>query len=229
MVNPFRKEMPPYKAAAPETPYQRAQQEWDERIGSARVQAENWRFIAFAAAGVALLALVTLIMVLSFRSEKVFVAEVTTGGRIVNIVPLRTAYNPTTAQKEYFIGQFIELLRTVPLDPVMAKKNWVHAYSFLSQRAASKLNALLQKNNPLEMLGKKTVAVKINNINSMSDNSCVVEWTESVVNVDGQGAVERLYSGVFTTMTRTPSTQNEIMQNPLGIYIVDFSISEKGK
>ena len=35
------------KAAEPETPYQRAAQVWDERIGSARVQARNWRYIAF--------------------------------------------------------------------------------------------------------------------------------------------------------------------------------------
>ena len=37
------------QTAAPATPYQRAEQLWDERIGSARVQAANWRLIAFAA------------------------------------------------------------------------------------------------------------------------------------------------------------------------------------
>ena len=31
----------------PETPYQRAGQVWDERIGSARVQAKNWRLAFF--------------------------------------------------------------------------------------------------------------------------------------------------------------------------------------
>ena len=31
----------------PETPYQKAAQVWDERIGSARVQAKNWRLMAF--------------------------------------------------------------------------------------------------------------------------------------------------------------------------------------
>ena len=31
----------------PETPYQKAAQVWDERIGSARIQARNWRLIAF--------------------------------------------------------------------------------------------------------------------------------------------------------------------------------------
>ena len=31
----------------PETPYQRAAQVWDDRIGSARVQAKNWRLAFF--------------------------------------------------------------------------------------------------------------------------------------------------------------------------------------
>ena len=31
----------------PETPYQQAAQVWDERIGSARLQARNWRLMAF--------------------------------------------------------------------------------------------------------------------------------------------------------------------------------------
>lgn len=44
-----------------ETPYRRAGQIWDTRIGSARVQAKNWRLMAFgslflaAGAGAALL------------------------------------------------------------------------------------------------------------------------------------------------------------------------------
>ncbi|MET4022103.1 type IV secretory pathway TrbF-like protein [Bradyrhizobium sp. S3.2.12] len=32
----------------PVTPYQRAVQVWDDRIGSARVQAKNWRLMAIA-------------------------------------------------------------------------------------------------------------------------------------------------------------------------------------
>src|SRR3546814_11637050 len=31
----------------PVTPYQRAEQLWDERIGASRVQARNWRLMAF--------------------------------------------------------------------------------------------------------------------------------------------------------------------------------------
>src|SRR5260370_525759 len=44
----FRRAVQRYgRTPEPETPYQRAGQVWDERIGSARVQARNWRLIAF--------------------------------------------------------------------------------------------------------------------------------------------------------------------------------------
>ncbi len=37
----------------PETPYQRAGQAWDERLGTARVQAKNWRLMAFGSLALA--------------------------------------------------------------------------------------------------------------------------------------------------------------------------------
>ena len=47
-MNLFRRPAAHYgKTPQPETPYQKAAQIWDERIGSARVQAKNWRYMAF--------------------------------------------------------------------------------------------------------------------------------------------------------------------------------------
>ena len=44
----FRRALQRYgRTPEPETPYQRAGQLWDERIGSARAQAKNWRLMAF--------------------------------------------------------------------------------------------------------------------------------------------------------------------------------------
>lgn len=44
----FRRAVQRYgRTPEPETPYQRAGQLWDERIGSSRVQARNWRLMAF--------------------------------------------------------------------------------------------------------------------------------------------------------------------------------------
>ena len=47
-MNLFRRSATHYgKTPQPETPYQKAAQVWDERIGTARVQARNWRYMAF--------------------------------------------------------------------------------------------------------------------------------------------------------------------------------------
>jgi len=44
----FRRPLQRYgQTPEPVTPYQKAEQLWDERIGSARVQAKNWRLMAF--------------------------------------------------------------------------------------------------------------------------------------------------------------------------------------
>ena len=42
-------------AAESHNPYARAAAAWDDRIGSARVQARNWRYIAFASMALALI------------------------------------------------------------------------------------------------------------------------------------------------------------------------------
>jgi len=66
MKNPFKKEILSYKGDVAITPYQRAQQEWDLRIGSARAQAKNWRILAILSLLVVILLLVALLICLAF-------------------------------------------------------------------------------------------------------------------------------------------------------------------
>jgi len=223
----FKKETPSYKTNAATTPYQKAKQEWDERIGVTAVQAKNWRFIAFLSLIISILLLIMLIISLSMDDSKVFVAQVTKTGQVVNVVPLQKAYTPTQAQEEYFVGQFISLAREIPLDPVLAKHNWLKAYGFLTERASVQLNKYFQKNDPTKNLGKQTVTVKINDINAVSKHSYHVDWIETTVNNSGQVTQTRNYSAVFTLTSTPPKTQKEILENPLGIYIVNFHISSR--
>ncbi|MBN1684814.1 MAG: hypothetical protein JW855_05215 [Gammaproteobacteria bacterium] len=229
MKKTFKKETQHYQAPAPETPYQKAQQEWDARLGNAAVQAKNWRFAAILSLLVSIVLLVMLIASFSMNQNHVFVAEVTKGGRIVNVAPLEVSYQPSQAQQEYFLGRFIKLIRGVPLDPVLAKQNWLEAYQFLTQRSSEQLNRILQKNNPLDLLGKKTVSVNISDMNLVNENTLEVDWVETIFDVNGQQQDQKRYSGIFTLMVKQPTTQKMIMQNPLGIYIVDFNMSLRNK
>ncbi|HBC72048.1 MAG TPA: hypothetical protein DEA62_02905 [Coxiellaceae bacterium] len=227
MKNPFKKEILSYKGDVAITPYQRAQQEWDLRIGSARAQAKNWRILAILSLLVVILLLLALLISLNNRKDHVYVAEVTKEGRVVNVAPLLVRYQPSDAQKEYFVARFIELVRSIPLDPVLAKKNWVTAYTFLTSRSGEQLNLYFKQSNPTALLGKKTITVQILDINPISPTTLHVNWTETTINSNGQEEAKKSYGGVFTIAIKQPTKQADILRNPLGIYIVDFNITSK--
>jgi type IV secretion system protein VirB5 len=86
------------RSEAPVTPYQKAAQVWDERLGSVRVQARNWRFIAFGALGLAI-ALSLQIAVLSTTSRVTpYVVEVERDGGVRAVAPATLSYEPSDAQ-----------------------------------------------------------------------------------------------------------------------------------
>lgn len=217
------------KDATPEaeTPYARARQEWDDRIGSARVQAKNWRTMALLALLASILLIILLGVTLSQNKTTVFVAEVTKSGQVVNVSALKQAYSPNQAQKEYFIAQFIKNSRSLPLDPVVAKQNWLNAYAYLSEGAAAELTADMKKAKPEEQLGKVATTVTISDINALSPNSFQVDWHEDTVDINGKPISSTNYSGVFSTTVIAPKNTQAILKNPLGIFITQFSISER--
>src|SRR5260370_4981952 len=92
---------------APATPYQRAEQLWDERIGSARVQAANWRLMAFGALALAAVAMGDDIRARSRSIVTPYVVEVDRTGATNPIAPASTEFQPNDAQIAYFLAPFV--------------------------------------------------------------------------------------------------------------------------
>src|SRR5690348_13666860 len=100
----FRRAVQRYgRTPEPVTPYQRAAQAWDERIGSARVQARNWRLAAFG--GLILSSgLSAGLLWQSMQSRVVpFVVAVDRLGEPRAIAPADRDYRPTDAQIAWFL------------------------------------------------------------------------------------------------------------------------------
>src|SRR5258707_15736051 len=100
----------------PETPYQKAAQVWDERIGAARIQARNWRLIAFGnlflAAGLA----GGLIWQAARGTVTPWVVEVDKLGQAQAVSPAIADYRPTDPQIAWHLARFIENVRSLPAD-----------------------------------------------------------------------------------------------------------------
>jgi len=124
------------KTPDPETPYQRAAQVWDERIGSARVQAKNWRLMAF---GCLILAggFATALVWQSARGTVVpYVVEIDRHGEARAVEAASAGYRPSDPQIAWHLARFIEEVRGLPADPIVVRQNWLRAYEFTTDRGA---------------------------------------------------------------------------------------------
>src|SRR3984893_9900919 len=107
---------------APATPYQRAEQLWDERIGSARVQAANWRLMAFGALALAAVAMGDDIRARSRSIVTPYVVEVDRTGAANAIAQALTEYQPSDAQIGYFLARFVQNTRALSVDPILVRQ-----------------------------------------------------------------------------------------------------------
>ena len=219
MSSAFDNEPPHYRSDLLETPYLKAQQVWDTRLGSAYSQTRQWRAIAFMLLLLCGILSISLVIAVNAPKTSVYVAEVKASGQVVNVAPLSRTYNPQQAQVEYFLGQFVQLIRTLPLDPVVAKQNWLKAYAFLSPRGANLLTNLMRNDNPLTLLGKQTISVTVTSVNPLSINTYDINWTEVAIDANGQLLSQKNYNGIFSVSIQTPKTEDQVLSNPLGINI----------
>ncbi len=223
----FKREINSFSQAKAATPYQKAAQEWDMRLGDARVQAYHWRLIGLVSLGISILLLLCLLVLIAQKRKVVYVAEVSSQGRVISVKPLADTYNPSSAEYQYFIGHFIELTMSLPLDPVIVKQNWLQAYQLVSGHAERQFSDLANQLQPFANIGKLTQTVQVENIQQITPNSYSADWTQTSYDQQGKVAKTQSYSGVFTVSNSQPSTQQEILINPLGIHINYFTITDK--
>ena len=213
----------------PETPYTRAKKEWDDRIGSARVQAFHWR-AAFFASALLCVVLASGLIYLSSRQHAVpYIIEVDRLGRVQHVgsVTQASSEEPGKEAVKYFLAQFVINVRSLPLDPVVLKKNWLSAYDFVTERAHRELNNLARSSEPFLRVSKETVSVDITSVVPVSEKSFQIQWEETLTNQFGAVTANPRYTGIFNILIDKPSTEEEIMKNPLGIMIDSFNISKQ--
>ena len=214
------------KTPEPETPYQKAAQVWDERIGSARVQAKNWRLMAF---GCLILSggFATALIWQSARGTVVpWVVEVDKLGEAQSVSPASADYRPTDPQIAFHLGRFIEEVRSIPADPVVLRQDWLRAYAFTTDRGAAALNDYARANDPFAKAGHAQIAVEVSSVIRASPESFRVAWTERHYE-NGQQSVTERWTAILTIVIETPRTPERLRANPLGIYVNAISWSRE--
>jgi len=218
-MNLFKRPAAHYgRTPQPETPYQKAAQVWDERMGAARVQAKNWRIMAFGAlilsAGFA-----GALVIQSARGTVVpWVVQVDTLGQAQAVAPATADFRPTDSQIAWHLGRFIEQVRSLPADPIIVRQNWLRAYDWTTDRGASALNDHARTNAPFTRVGRQQVAVDVSSVIRASPDSFPVAWAERHFE-NGQLSGTQRWTAILTIAVQPPRDAERLKVNPLGIYV----------
>lgn len=211
---------------APETPYQRAGQAWDERIGSARVQARNWRLMALG-----LLALsgglTGGLVALSLRGGVTpWVVEVDRLGEHRVVAPAVQGARPTDAMVAWSLARFVVDVRTISTDPVLMRQAWLRAYDFTDAAGAAALSDHARRADPFSQVGKAQAVVSVTSVVRASPSSFRVAWTEQRFEGGQLVATER-WTAILTVRIKPPTTAEGLRSNPLGVFVSAIAWSKE--
>ena len=216
------------QSSAPEaTPYQRAGQAWDDRMGLSLAHARNWRRMALANLALAGFLGAGWWVQADRAVVKPFVVEVSDWGETQRITAIDGRYEPSEAQIGHALASWIRDVRSKSIDPIVIRQNWLRAYDLLSPRAATFLNAWAGAHDPFADVGREAVNVEVLNVIRRTGRTYDLQWRETRF-INGQQAGVERWRALITTGVREPRTEAELMKNPLGLRIEDISWTPDG-
>ena len=214
------------KTLQAETPYQRAAQVWDDRIGSARVQAKSWRYAFFGALGLSAALTGGLIWQNARGTIVPWVVEVDKLGEARSVAPADAAFRPADPQIAFHIARFIENVRSIPDDAIVVRENWLRAYDFASDRGALALNEYARANDPFAVVGREQVAVEVTSVIRASPKRFRVAWVERRYR-DGALAETSRWTAILGIAVQPPRDPDALTRNPLGIFVTSINWSKE--
>lgn len=153
-----------------------------------------------------------------------YVVEVDRLGEARAISAAERGFQPTDPQIAWHLARFVTNIRSISLDPVVMRRDWLSAYDFTTRRGAAFLDAYARASNPFARIGDRTVSVQVVSVVRASERSFQVKWTESAFE-RGAPAGSTHWTAILTIATKAPSNAEILRKNPLGIYVdaIDWS------
>jgi len=206
------------KTPVPETPYQKARQVEDRRLGRAYARGNRWCLAFCGAMGLAALSSSGLIYQSAQASVAVHVVELDANGGVKSLTPLQGEYKPTDAQIANQLARFIKNVRSISIDPVVLRENWLNAYNYATDQAAITLNTYANENDPFADIGQRSVTVDVSSIVRSSEDSFEVRWRETNFR-NGAQLGSQTYTASLLVITEPPKDAETLHRNPLGLYV----------
>lgn len=197
-----------------------------ERWGGASVESSRW----FAFSIVVVLALIgqtiAIMQMLPLKTVQPYKITVTDDGRVTGTPVAAEAYAPGENEKKYFLSQWTTKLFT--LDRFFTEKYLLDAYALTRDQAASQFSDYINRFQPLVALKADPTLnqqVTVRSVSFVQQGVALVRFRIDTRSAKKSVVSKDLLITVYYAVI-PPKTEEEIYQNPIGLFITQFSVSE---
>lgn len=197
-----------------------------ERFGGATVESSRWFTFSIVLVVVLIGQSIAIMQMLPLKTVVAYKIGVTDEGRVAGTPFAAEAYTPGENEKKYFLSQWTTKLFT--LDRFFTEKYLLDAYALTRDQAASQFSDYVNRFQPLVALKADpslNQQVTVRSVSFVQQGVALVRFR-----VDTRAAKKSVVSkDMLLTIyfaTIPPKTEEEIYQNPIGLFITQFSVSE---
>lgn len=215
-----------------ENPYLNAQRSWNEHTHSVLVSRQMWQVTGILALMITLAAVGGMIYIGSQTKFVPYVVEVDKLGQMAAVAPAARAAAADQRVVHASVAAFINDIRMVSPDVALQRRAVFRVYSMLSVNdpATAKANEWFngtEDSSPFKRAANETASIEISSVIPQTPDTWQVDWVETVRDRQGllKGPSSRMRAlvTVYIVPATAQTTEEQVRNNPIGIYIRDFS------
>nr|BCT99965.1 TrbF protein [uncultured bacterium] len=217
-----------------ENPYLSARRTWNEHVGAVVSQRQTWQVIGILSLLIALAGVGGVIHIGSQSKFIPYVVQVDKLGQTVAAGPVQAASKADPRVIHATVAEFISDARLVTPDVALQRRAVFRLYAKLSPNdpATPKMNEWLNGNpdaSPFARAAKEMVNVEIKTVIPQTPDTWQVEWEETARDRQGtpkgKPVIWRALVTVYVAEVTPQTTDEQLRNNPLSVYVRDYSWS----
>lgn len=217
-----------------ENPYLTASRSWNSHVGSVVSERQTWQVIGILSLLIALAGIGGMIHIGSQSKFIPYIVEVDKLGQTVAAGTVQAAAKADPRVIQATVADFINDARMVTPDVALQRRAVFRLYAKLAPNdpATPKMNEWLNGTpdaSPFARATKEMVSLEIKTVIPQTPTTWQVEWLESTRdrqgNLKSKPVAWRALVTIYTAEVTTDTTDEQLRNNPLSIYVRDYSWS----
>lgn len=222
------KKRAPLPSNAPLTAFEKARMLWFEQYGSAIVERNRYFIALFLLALLAMFEGVVIYQMMPLKTVVPYVVKVADNGSVVTSNAATANFVAGDKEITYFLIEWTKNLLT--LDRQLTEHSLRAAMRRTSGVATTQLSDYVRKTQPFAALSETPDLVRTVEIITMPTyiaDKMVMLRIDAVSRTSTKELPKKRYQVTLRYALSPPQSEQEIMDNPIGLFITDFKLSEE--